>query len=82
MEKALDAVSLVMGVLSLFFWPIPFAGFVSSIIGLVMGIIANRRRKSRLAAIGMILSGIGLLITLVNLRFNLIDILLKKYFQH
>ena len=82
MENILDAVSLVFGVLSLFLWPVPYAGFVSSIIGLVMGIIASRRRKSRLATVGMILSGIGLLITLINLKVNLLDILLKKYFQY
>ena len=78
----MDAVSLVIGVLSLFLWPIPYAGFALSVIGLALGIIANRRRKSRLAAMGMILSGIGLLITLVNLKVNLLDILLKKYFQY
>ncbi len=78
----MDAVSLVLGVLSLFLWPIPYAGFVTSIIGLVTGIIAIRRHKSSLAMVGIILSGLGLLITLVNLKVNLIDILLKKYFQY
>ena len=78
----MDAVSLVISVLSLFLWPIPHAGFVTSIIGLVTGIIAIRRHKSNLALFGIILSGFGLLITAVNLKVNLIDILLKKYFQY
>ena len=78
----MDTVSLVIGVLSLFLWPIPYAGFGTSIIGLVTGIIAIRRHKNSMATIGIILSGLGLLITLVNLKVNLIDILLKKYFQY
>jgi len=55
---------------------------VTSIIGLAAGIIAIRRHNSNLALFGIILSGFGLLITAVNLKVNLIDILLKKYFQY
>ena len=78
----MDAVSLVVGVLSIFLWPIPYAGFLSSMTGLVTGIIASRHHKSGMANAGIVVSGLGLLITLVNLKFSLIDILLRKYFQY
>jgi hypothetical protein len=78
----LDAVSLVIGVLSIFLWPIPYAGFLSSIIGLIIGIVVRRHRKSGMATAGIILSGLGLLITLVNLKVGILDIILKKYFQY
>jgi hypothetical protein len=81
-ESYLDTTVLVIGILSLFLWPILYAGFPASIIGLVLGIIVRRRQKSGIATAGIILSGLGLLITLVNLKVNIIDILLKKYFQY
>ncbi len=78
----MSTVVLVIGILSIFLWPIPYAGFLASIIGLVLGIIVRRRQKSGLATIGIILSGLGLLITLVNLKVGILDIILKKYFQY
>ena len=78
----MDALPLVIGVLSIFLWPIPYAGFLSSIIGLIIGILAGRRHKSAIATTGIILSGLGFLVTLVNLKVSLIDTLLRKYFQY
>lgn len=77
----MDSVSLVFGVLCIFLWSIPNAGFITGIIGLVTGVIAIRRHKNGMAMVGIVLSGLGLLVTLVNLKVDLIDILLKKYFQ-
>ena len=78
----MDTAVLVIGILSLFLWPILYMGFPASIFGLVLGIIVRRRQKSGIATVGIILSGLGLLITLVNLKVSIIDILLKKYFQY
>jgi len=77
----LDVVSLVFGVLSIFLWPIAYVGFPVNIIGLIAGIIVIRRRKSGMAMTGIILSGIGLLLTLVNLKFGILSLILTKYFQ-
>jgi hypothetical protein len=78
----LDILSLVIGILSIFLWPRPYAGLVISIIGLVIGIMAKRRQNSGLATAGIILSSLGLLITLVNMKIGIMDIILKTYFQY
>ena len=78
----MDILSLVIGILSIFLWPIPYAGLVISIIGLVIGIMVKRRQNSGLAAAGIVLSGLGLLITLVNIKIGIMDIILKTYFQY
>ena len=81
-EKYLDTVSLVIGILSIFLWPIPYAGLLASITGLAIGIAVKQHHKSGMATAGIILSGVGLLITLVNLKVGILDILLRKYFQY
>jgi hypothetical protein len=81
-ENYLDTVSLVFGVLAIFLWPIPYAGFPVSIIGLVIGFTVRRHRKSGIATTGIVLSGIGLLITLINLKIGILDIILRKYFNN
>ena len=78
----MDILSLVIGILSIFLWPIPYAGLVISIIGLVIGIKVKRRQNSGLATAGIILSSLGLLITLVNMKIGIMDIILKTYFQY
>ena len=78
----MDALVLVIGILSLFLWPIPYVGFLASIVGLAIGIIVSRRQKSAMVTVGIILSGVGLLVTLVNLKVGILDIILKKYFQY
>lgn len=78
----MDILSLVIGILSIFLWPIPYAGLVISIIGLVIGIMVKRRQNSGLATAGIILSSLGLLITLVNMKIGIMDIILKTYFQY
>jgi hypothetical protein len=78
----LDAASMVLGILSIFVWPLPFGGIVVSIAGLVMGITINRRRKSRMALAGIVLAGIGLILVLFELKFGLLDFILRTYFQY
>ncbi len=58
-EKKRDLVSLILGILSLFFWLLPLFGFPVSIVGLVFGI----KRKYN---IGIILNVIGLCLTVAN----------------
>ena len=77
----MDVVSLALGVLSIFVWPIAYIGFPMNIIGLITGILAMRRHKSGLAMAGIILSVIGLVLTAVNLRIGILGIIIKTYFQ-
>lgn len=77
----MDIVSLAFGVLSIFVWPIAYVGFPVNILGLITGIIAIRKRKSGMAVAGIILSVIGLVLTLVNLKVGILGIIIKNYFQ-
>lgn len=81
-ETYLDAASLVIGVLSIFLWPIPYAGLSVSIIGLGAGILVRRHRKSGMAMTDIVLSAVGFLLTLVNLKMGLLDLILRTYFQY
>ena len=78
----MDTASLVFGVLAIFFWPVPYAGFLVSIIGIAIGFAVRRHRKSGMATTGIILSGVGLLVTLINLKVGILDVILRKYFNN
>ena len=77
----MDAASLVLGILSVFIWPVHWVSFCVSTIGLLSGVIALRKRKSGLAVTGIVLAGTGMVLLLVDLKFGLLDMLLKNYFQ-
>jgi hypothetical protein len=78
----LDTVALVFGVLAIFFWPVPYAGFLVSIIGIAIGFAVRRQRKSSVATAGIILSGVGLLVTLINLKVGILNVILRQYFNN
>jgi len=59
--------SLVLGIVSLGAWFIPFFGFPVTIAGIVTGIIAVVKDKSRgKAVVGIALSSVGLIATFIN----------------
>lgn len=78
----LDAVSIVLGILSIFIWPLPYGGIAVSTAGLSLGIMMQRRRKSGMAVAGIVLAGIGLILAVFELKFGLLDLILKTYFQY
>ncbi len=73
---------LVLGVLSIFVWPIHYIGFIFSVLGLVAGIFLLRRHKDGTLIAGIVFAGVGLLLTAVDLRIGLLDFILKTYFQY
>lgn len=73
---------MVLGILSIFMWPIQYAGFLVSAAGLALGALMLRHRKSGIAVAGIVLAGIGLALTVVNLKIGLLDLILKTYFQY
>ncbi len=73
---------LIFGVLSIFVWPIHYIGFLISILGLSAGIFLLRRRKNGMLIAGIIFAGIGLVLTAIDLKIGLLDIILKTYFQY
>lgn len=58
--------SLILGIVGLVAWLIPLIGYPVNIIGLVLGIISNKKQKNKFSKAGIILSSIGLGITAIN----------------
>ena len=58
--------SLVLGIIGLFAWMIPFLGLPIQIIGLVLGIQARASTKRGLAIAGITLSIIGIVLSVIS----------------
>lgn len=58
--------SLVLGIVGLLAWLLPIIGLPVTIIGLVLGIGARRSPNSKMATAGIIMSLIGLVLTIAN----------------
>lgn len=56
---------LILGIMSMIAWLFPLLGFPVAIIGLVMSILGRRSQHRGLAITGMVLSSIGLVLTLL-----------------
>lgn len=65
-SNGMATASLILGIISLLAWLLPLFGYPVSIIGLILGIISNKKEKNKFSKIGIILSAIGLGITLIN----------------
>ena len=62
----MEIASLFLGLIGLLAWTIPLFGFPVTIIGLILGLLGQKRRKRGIALAGMILSIICLVATIVN----------------
>lgn len=58
--------SLILGILGVFMWLCPIVGLVVGIVGLVLGIQANKQHRRKSATAGIVLSIICLVLTLAN----------------
>ena len=65
MEKKSNA-GFVLGIISIFAWLLPLAGYPVSIVGLVLSVKAKKNPENKTALAGMILSIIGLVLTVIN----------------
>ena len=61
--------STALGVISLCAAIIPVCGGIASVAGFVFGLVSSRVEKSKLATVGMVLSALGLLITVTYFLF-------------
>lgn len=73
--------SMLLGILGIFAWPLPFLGFPINIVGLFLGIVSLRRSRGGMAIAGTIVCTIGLVLTAVNLSIGLLDLILRTYFS-
>ncbi len=58
--------SLILGICSVVMWLCPLVGIAVAITGLVLGIQSNREHRRKTAVAGIVLSIIGLALTVVN----------------
>jgi len=66
-EKIMAIASVVIGVINLCAWFFPICGVPLGIIGIVLGYLGMKDPSQKtLAIIGMVLSGIGILLACVN----------------
>ncbi len=63
-EMAIAA--LVLGIVSLLAWLLPIVGLPVSIVGLVLGIKTVKSEKKAMAIAAIIMSSIGLVLTIIN----------------
>ena len=69
MEKnnnSLAVVALVLGIVSIITWLFPIAGYITTIIAIVLGVKGRKSEKRGMATAGMVLGIIFLVITLLN----------------
>jgi len=62
----MEIAALVLGIIGLFAWFVPLFGFPITIVGLILGVLGQKREKKGMAIAGMIMSIIGLVGTIVN----------------
>ena len=58
--------ALVLGIIGLLAWLIPFIGLPIQIVGLVLGIQSRKSTKHGMAIAGIVLSSIGILLSIVS----------------
>lgn len=67
--------SFVLGLVSLIAWFIPLFGYPVTIVGIVLGCLARKTEKNGFNIAGIVLSIIGLVITLCNSCLGVIMVL-------
>jgi len=65
-KKGQAITSLVLGLVGIIAWFLPLLGFPVSIIGLIMGVIGQKSTKKNMATVGLVLSIICLVATIIN----------------
>jgi len=62
----LGITSLILGILALFAWILPLAGYPITIVGLILGIVSLSRSTNGNATAGVILCSLGLIATVIS----------------
>ena len=63
-------VGLILGIASLLAWLLPLLGYPVSIVGIVMGALGTKSEKRSMAIVGLVLSIIGLILTIGNSAYG------------
>jgi len=68
--KLLSVASAALGVMSLCLAIVPICGGVASVLGIVFGLFSLKTENSKTALVGVIISALGILITIVYSLFQ------------
>lgn len=58
--------ALVLGIIGLIAWLLPIIGYPVTIVGLILGIKSVKSEKRGMAIAGIVMSSIGLVLSIVN----------------
>ena len=70
-KDPLALVSIVFGIISLIIWIFPPLGAPLSLTGLILGVKSHRLTNSNIAILGIILSSVGLGLSLLALSYGI-----------
>ena len=74
-SKAVTA--LVLGLAGLGFWCCPLVGFPITIVGIILGIMSLRSESKGFAVAGIVLSSVGLVLTVLNAILGVVMMLTR-----
>lgn len=70
-KDPLAIVSIILGIASLLIWIFPLLGIAISVSGLILGVRSYRSKKINTALLGIILSAVGLGLSLITLVYGI-----------
>ena len=65
-KSGLAIASLVLGILSLCAWIIPFCGGPFALAGIILGVLGMKSKQKGMAIAGIVMSAIGIILTIIN----------------
>jgi len=71
--------SLVLGIVGLLAWYVPLFGYPVTTVGLVLGVMGMKSSRRGMAITGVVLSAIGLVITIINSALGVYLFLTGEY---
>jgi hypothetical protein len=69
--------ALILGIIGLFLWLIPFAGLIISMIGIASGRVGMRSSYKTRAIVGIVLCSISILLSIIAFIINILLIFLN-----
>lgn len=65
-NNKLAVAALILGIVSIITWLLPIAGYITTIIAIVLGVKGRKSEKRGMATAGMVLGIVFLIITFLN----------------
>lgn len=63
--------ALVLGIVGLIAWFCPLVGLTIGIVGIVLAVLANNKRKTGMATAGLVLCIIGVVLSAINMAIGI-----------